>query len=213
MRHTTVGGIAFTLLTWQDVDEITRELAEEVRQSGKVFDRIIAVANGGLTMARHFGDQVGLRKISLIQTAFYAEINETSREPQLLQPLVVNVKNERLLVFEDIVDTGRTLEFLRPLLMSEYGAGEVQVATLIQKPWTTSKADFVAREMDSWIIYPYETQESIRSLQKKWQNEGVNDQEIWKRLAWIGFDPDEIEKFLHPTIGYIHHKIRPGTLA
>lgn len=84
MRHTTVDGTVFTLLGWDDLARLTEDLASHVAERELEFDRIIAVANGGLTMARHFGDLLGLRKISLLQTAYYAEIGETSRAPELL---------------------------------------------------------------------------------------------------------------------------------
>lgn len=196
MKHTSFGSLTFSLFTWQDMDELTRQLAAEVRASGKHFDRIIAVANGGLTMARHFGDQIGNKKISLVQTAFYSGVGETHREPTLLQELVVDVTGENLLVFEDIVDTGATLEFLIPLLTDQYMAKSVTVAALVSKSWASMQPDFVALKQDTWIIYPYETQETIQALGGKWLAEGLSREEIMARLSEIGFAPSDIETFL-----------------
>jgi hypoxanthine phosphoribosyltransferase len=198
MRHTTIRSMNFTLFTWEDMDLLTRELAQQVKKSGKEFDRIIAVANGGLTMARHFGDQIGLRKISLIQTAFYAGVGETGKEPTLLQQLVVDVTGERLLVFEDIVDTGATLEFLCPMLMDQYEAKSVSVAALVTKSWSSVQPEFAAKCQDSWIIYPYETQETIVALTSKWTSEGLAIDKITTWLEEIGFSAADISAFL-PT--------------
>lgn len=196
MRHTTLGSMKFTLMTWADLDTLTRQVAQHVRESGQSFDRIIAVANGGLTMARHFGDQIGLRKISMLQTAFYSGVGETEREPTILQPLSVDVTGEKLLVFEDIVDTGATLEFIQPLLTDQYNAASVTVAALLSKSWATVQPDFVAIQEDTWIIYPYETRETVVALQKKWRGEGKSEQQILQDLLQIGFAWDDLSHFL-----------------
>jgi hypoxanthine phosphoribosyltransferase len=196
MKHTTFGSLTFSLFTWQDLDELTRQLAAKVCASGKSFDRIIAVANGGLTMARHFGDLIGNKKISLVQTAFYSGVGETEREPTLLQELVVDVTGENLLVFEDIIDTGATLEFLTPLLTDQYMAKSVTVAALVTKSWASVQPDFAALKQDSWIIYPYETQETIKALQGKWSAEGLSRDEISDRLSEVGFSDTDIQSFL-----------------
>lgn len=177
------------------MDQLTQNVAKQVLESGQPFDRIIAVANGGLTMARHFGDQLGITKISMIQTAFYAGVGVTHHEPTILQPLAVDVSNERLLVFEDIVDTGTTLEFLRPLLLDQYGAQSVTVAALVCKSWSSVKPEFSAQNLDSWIIYPYETRETIATLGKKWLGEGLAVPEIEQRLQEIGFGVADIARF------------------
>jgi len=195
MKHTHIDSIYFTLLSWEDMDVLTRTLVDDIQKTDQHFDRIIAVANGGLTMARHFGDIINMRKISLLQTAFYADINKTAKEPRVLQPLAVDVAGEDLLVFEDIVDTGTTIEFIRPLLLDQYEAKSVTVASLVSKSWASTQPDYVAAQLDTWIIYPYETRESIQSLSKKWLSEGQNDAEISKRLTEIGFNTQDIRKF------------------
>lgn len=186
MKHTSFDSMKFSLFTWEDMDLLTKKLAQQVLESGLEFDRIIAVANGGLTMARHFGDQINLRKISLLQTAFYASVGQTNEEPTILQPLAVDVTGERLLVFEDIVDTGATLEFITPLLLDQYGAASVTVAALVSKSWASVQPDFAAEQLDTWIIYPYETNETISALTQKWTKSGLGEDEIEGRLREIG---------------------------
>lgn len=196
MRHTQIDGIHFTHLDWSDMDQLTRHLAEEVIMSERKFDRIIAVANGGLTMARHLGDQIGLKKISVLQTAFYAGIGETHPKPQILQPLAVDVHNEHLLVFEDIVDTGATIQFITPHLLQDHKAASVSVASLVSKSWAAVQPDFVAEQLDTWVIYPYETRETIRSLSEKWSSKGVDEDALWLRFQEIGFADTDIGRFL-----------------
>ncbi len=199
MKHTHIDEIHFTHITWEDLAALTETVAEEILHAEQVhsFDRIIAIANGGLTMARHFGDRLGMKKISLLQTAFYADINQREEEPTVLQPLAVDITDEHVLVFEDIVDTGKTLEFIRPLLLDQYGAQSVTIASLLSKSWASVQPDFVAAQLDTWIIYPYETRETIESPAQKWTQAGHNASEISKRLMEIGFSTQDIHRYFH----------------
>src|SRR3989344_4104114 len=101
MKVSEVQSIPFALLDWNDLDTLVRELAAAVLGSGIKYDRIVPLANGGLTMVRLFADQIGLKIISPMQVAFYQGVNVSHTRPEIVQPLSVSIKGERLLIFED----------------------------------------------------------------------------------------------------------------
>lgn len=109
---------------------------------------------------------------------------------------MIDVTGERLLVFEDIVDTGVTLQFVKSVLLEQYDAKSVHVASLLSKSWAAVQPDFTTQQLDSWIIYPYETRESIEGLAKRWLEQDVSREEVWQRLARIGFTPADIDRYL-----------------
>jgi hypoxanthine phosphoribosyltransferase len=62
---------------------------------------------------------------------------------------------DRLLVVDDVADTGRTLA-----LASEFCAQqvpEVRTAVLYEKPQSVVRCDFVWRRTDRWINFPWST--------------------------------------------------------
>jgi hypoxanthine phosphoribosyltransferase len=195
MKHTHVGGIPFALLNWQDLTTLTEKLAAEILSSGQEFDRIIAVANGGLTMVRHLADRLNLKTISVLQISSYQGVAEHDPEPIIQQPMPLDVQGEKLLIFEDIVDTGSTL-----LVMDQYletiGVSEYWIATQVEKSKTVRNADYVGARMDEWLIFPYEIRETIVDLMKKWRAEQIPDSEIRERLLTIGFASEDIDLYL-----------------
>ena len=171
MKHSTVDNIPFTLLDWADLQSITDDLAHQINGQAQNFDRIIAVANGGLTMVRHLADRLNLKVISLLQISSYQGVAEHDPEPIILQPLPMDVQGERLLLFEDIVDSGATLKVMEQYLET-IGVTEFKVATQVEKSHTVKHADFVGLHQDGWIIFPYETRETILDLGQKWRQAG-----------------------------------------
>jgi hypoxanthine phosphoribosyltransferase len=194
MKVSNVQGIPFRLLNWDDLASLTNSLVEQINGQAQELDRLVALANGGLTMVRHLADMLEMDRISLLQIKSYTGINENVSQPRIEQPLHINVENEHLLVFEDIVDTGNTLRSIQQYL-SEKQAASYTVATLVQKSHATMKADFVGAEWDEWIIFPYETRETIQALKGKWSAEQVSVSSIRENLQEIGFTNDQIDRF------------------
>jgi len=194
MKVSTVQNIPFRLLNWEDLAELTNTLADQINGRARQLDRLVALANGGLTMVRHLADILEMDRISFMQIKSYTSINENVSTPSIVQPLHIDVENENLLIFEDIVDTGSTLKAIEEYIVEKKAASYV-VATLIQKSHTTKKADFVAAEWDEWIIFPYETRETIQALKQKWLSSGVDEADIRQGLQEIGFTNDQIDRF------------------
>jgi hypoxanthine phosphoribosyltransferase len=195
MKQTTQFGIAFSLWSWDDLERTTIELADQIEATGREYDRIIALANGGMTMVRLLGDRLGTNKISCVQLSFYQGINDTKKEPQIIQPLTTKVSGQKILIFEDIVDTGATLEFALSYLR-DHGVASVETASMVVKPHSSIQPQFAGVTEKSWVIFPYETRETLVELWEKWKDEhGV--EATREALLNIGFSPSDFAQFCH----------------
>lgn len=191
MKRVTVQNIPFSLWSWEDLEQNTIDLSDQILTQGKQYDRIVALANGGLTMVRCLGDRLGTTKISSVQLSFYQGINDVKREPQIIQPLTTDVSGQEVLIFEDIVDTGATLEFAIEYLR-DHGVRSVETASLVYKPHSTIRPEYFGQEERSWVIFPYETQETIQELSGKWKQQGLSVEQVRQELAVIGFPSRDI---------------------
>jgi uncharacterized protein len=190
----TIHNQTYEYYPWEQLGNDTFALVTKIIKSGKKFDRIIALAKGGLTFSRSLVDYLGVEAVSSIQIQFYTGISTTERTPVITQSLPVSIKNEKILIFDDILDTGETMKLAKQYLQY-HGAKSITTAVLIKKPWATVPVDFYARSSNAWVIFPNEVRETIRNLTSIWKNKKDSSSNIQKQLLEIGFRKDEVALF------------------
>jgi uncharacterized protein len=194
MKSITIHDQAYEFYPWQTLGDDIFNLAQEILKSGEKYDRIIALAKGGLTFSRSLVDYLQTDNISTIQIEFYTGIGTTQKTPVITQSLPVSIRNEKVLVFDDIVDRGETMK-LATQYLQYHGAAEIKTAALINKPWSTFKVDYAARQSEAWVIFPNEIRETIETLIELWQENGDSNSQILEQLAQIGFSEAEVALF------------------
>lgn len=149
------------VLTWQGFGDATRELATAVAAGGFRPEIVIAIARGGLLLAGGLAYALGLKLADAINVEFYTDVHETLPDPVLLAPMLdtENIRGRRLLVVDDVVDSGRTLELVLDLLR-EVGA-EARSAVLYAKPTTIMEPDYVWKSTDLWIAFPWSAEPPV----------------------------------------------------
>jgi len=165
-------------LTWELFGTASRELSAQVVASGWVPDLIIAVARGGLIPAGAISYAIGVKAMGSMNVEFYTGIGETLAEPVVLPPLMdaSELPGKKVLVVDDVADSGKTLRMVMELLRHEglqLGGASVPVearsACIYLKPRSVHRPDYVWRETDKWINFPWSvapviTQENLAVL-------------------------------------------------
>ncbi|PWU22672.1 phosphoribosyltransferase [Candidatus Cerribacteria bacterium 'Amazon FNV 2010 28 9'] len=194
MTPITIHDQTFEVYSWEKFGKHVFELSKKIVESGESFDRIVALAQGGTVIARAVSDHIGVKNVSSIQISFYTGIESKTKTPVITQSLPVTIKGERVLIIDDIADSGETL-----LMASEYmrwhGAEESKTATLVVKPWTKKTPDFWYHKTQAWIVYPWETRETIQLLTQIWKDKGDSGDSIVSHLQSLGYSLEEIELF------------------
>lgn len=185
----------YEYFSWQYMGELVLKLAEEIIKEDVKIDRIIALAKGGITFSRTLLDYLNVQALSSLEIEFYTGIGETARTPVINQSLPVTVRGENILIFDDIVDTGETLE-LATKYLQYHGAQKIYTASLFTKPWTKIRPDFSGQESKAWIIFPHESRETIGILSDLWTKKGDSPEKIKSQLLEIGFPESEVALFL-----------------
>jgi hypoxanthine phosphoribosyltransferase len=72
-------------------------------------------------------------RVDFLRVSSYGLERQSSGSVQFLGPAPAEVAGRQLLLVDDIVDTGRSLDFARNLLLRE-GAGSVRTCVLLDKP-------------------------------------------------------------------------------
>jgi hypoxanthine phosphoribosyltransferase len=149
------------VLTWERFGSAARELAGSVVDSGYEPEMVIAIARGGLVPAGALAYAIGIKAAGTLNVEFYSDVEETLPDPVVLEPLLDTdaVVGKRLLVVDDVADSGRTLHLVLGLLRRH--TPEVRSAVLYTKPRTIVRPDYSWRETDRWINFPWSTQPVI----------------------------------------------------
>jgi hypoxanthine phosphoribosyltransferase len=151
------------VLTWELSGVAAREVAQHVVDSGYRPDMVIAIARGGLIPAGAIAYALGIKAAGTLNVEFYSDIEETLPDPVVLAPLLDTdaLVGRKLLVVDDVADSGRTLDLVLGLLRVH--TADVRSAVLYTKPRTIVQPDYSWRETDLWINFPWSTQPVIEA--------------------------------------------------
>jgi len=187
--------LEFEIPTWEEIYELLLSLADKIRKESFKPDIIVGVSRGGWAPARIMSDLLENPELANVKAEFYLGVAETKGEPIITQPVSMSVHGKRVLVVDDVADTGKSLHLVRLHLM-EKGATEVKIATLYYKPWSILAPDYYERKTSSWIIFPWERKETVRKVIERYKRQGKSVEEAKQKLVVSGMDRRLVEHFL-----------------
>lgn len=191
------GGKTFFIApTWDQLGHLCFKLGKLINQTGKRYDRIVVIAKGGLTWSRTLADHLNVSDIEAVRVKLYRGIGKTFKKPQIIQEVKADITDENILLFDDVADSGQTLDFVKKLLLKE-GAKKVDTATLFFKPSSETIPDFFDHQTDAWIVFPHEIREFIEETSKDWMEKGLSRKQAAQRYLRLGLPEDQVNYFLH----------------
>jgi len=150
-------------ISWQEIVEAVGEVARAIESSGFKPDMIVGILRGGIIPARLLADELGVEDIGFVEIKLYTSVGARKPQPYLRQPLILPATGRRVLVVDDVSDTGLTLQHALETIKL-YNPDDVRTATLYVKPWTKLMPDYYARMVEEWIVFPWEYREVEREL-------------------------------------------------
>ena len=151
-------------LTWQGFGDACRQIAQQIADSGWMPDLIVAIARGGMLPAGAISYALGVKANGAINVEFYTGVGKTMLEPEILEPYmdISSLEGKRVLIVDDVADSGKTLKLIMDLIAKEglsMGSGTAKVdarsATIYLKPTSVIKPDYVFKQTDKWINFPW----------------------------------------------------------
>ncbi len=163
--------LSYIAPTWDFIESLTVKLYKSIVVKDQYMPDIIAgISRGGLVPARIISDLfLAQRKkvtLSIMQIGFYSGIAKTEKEPIIYQDLPGHIHGKKILLIDDVADTGVSLEFALQYLNMKKPI-EIRVGTLYYKPWSILRPHFYVEETSAWIIFPHERYEFMAEQLKK----------------------------------------------
>ena len=147
-------------LSWTDVQGGCLHIYTNMMEVGFVPDAIIGLLRGGVVPARIFSDFFHIMMdFYAIDVKLYTGIGERNENP-VIKPFNIDIAGKKILVIDDIWDSGKTMEAVLGALRGE----DVTTATLLWKESTKTKPDYYYEpvEDNQWIVFPWERYEFAR---------------------------------------------------
>lgn len=124
---------------------------------------LIGVLNGGFIfladLIRHVNTDC---EIDFIRISSYGNEKESSGHIKVLKPLSADIKGRNVVVVEDIVDSGLSVQFLLQMF-SAFNPASLEVATLLKKSARTKvkvPVEYVGFEIEDKFVIGYGLDES-----------------------------------------------------
>lgn len=146
-------------MTAQEIDKAVGAVAEKLANDMKDVDTpiFLSVLNGSFMFTADLVRKMGIQlDVVFIKLASYEGTESTGKVKQIMG-LTSSVKGKTVVIVEDIVETGNTIEEMYNILKEE-GAADIKVCTLLFKPQAYKKdiaIDYAALQIPNDFIVGY----------------------------------------------------------
>ena len=136
------------------VDEVAKRMNKDLAGQSPLF---LIVLNGAFMFASDLMKKITIGcELSFVKVSSYEGLSSTSNLKQLIG-LVEDVKGRTIVIIEDIIDTGITMEgilnYLKPM-----EPAAIKIATLLYKPEAFKKEfaiDYIGKEVPNKFLVGY----------------------------------------------------------
>lgn len=163
------------LFSQEQIAQRVNELARAIEKDYPTDEPLVAIGilKGSFIFMSDLVRQIN-RDVTLdfIALSSYGDATETTGVVRLLKDLDVDIKGKDVIIIEDIVDTGLTLDYLKHY-MEQRAPRSVKVATLLDKysrRQINLPIDYVGFEIEDGFVVGY----------------GIDYAQKYRNLPWIG---------------------------
>lgn len=165
-----VEGFRCELVSWSAVEAWVASLVDKMRRDGFTPEIVIAMVRGGMVPARLICDHLVIKNLYTVKTEHWGLTATPDGKAKLAQTLAASVTGKRVLLVDDITDTGQSL-----ILAREHVAGlvpgKLKTATMLHIAHSLITPDYFAKRVEkdkwTWFIFPWNVREDLRNIVPK----------------------------------------------
>ena len=149
------------IMSWDTFGRASRDLAQMVVDDGYEPDMVLAIARGGLLIGGAIGYALSVKNVYTMNVEFYTGVDERLEVPRILPPApdFVDVSDARILVVDDVADTGHTLKSVQEFCHGKVAV--VRTGVLYEKSHSVVKCDYIWKRGCLWINFPWSDQDPV----------------------------------------------------
>ncbi|HUU76214.1 MAG TPA: phosphoribosyltransferase [Methanoregulaceae archaeon] len=183
------------LISWKKSYHLAKKLSELIRTSGYQPEIVIAIGRGGYVPARVVCDYLLIDRLTSIKIEHWGVAAEIKDQAIIRYPLAIDIRDYKVLVIDDVTDTGETLQACTGYL-EEFKPGEIRTGVLQHKISSSFTPDYFADLVRQWhwIVYPWAIFEDMTGFcEKILTRDAISPKKIINSLeSRFGITIDEI---------------------
>jgi len=152
------------------LDELAIQLMEEYKEKELIF---LCILKGSVFFTVELAKRIKNNiKFEFIEVSSY-ENNESTGKIKLNKDITGSIEGKDVIVIEDIIDTGRTLSYLKEYLLQK-NPKSLKICALLDKPSrriAPVEADYVGFTIENKFVIGY----------------GLDDEQNYRNLNYIGY--------------------------
>ena len=156
------------------LDELANQLMEEYKEKDLMF---LCILKGSVFFTVELAKRIKNNiQFEFVEVSSY-ENNESTGKVKLNKDITGSIEGKNVLIIEDIVDTGRTLSFLKEYLL-EKNPESLKICALLDKPSrriAPVEADYIGFTIENKFVIGY----------------GLDDDQNYRNLNYIGYVENE----------------------
>ncbi len=189
------------IVSWKEIETWCETINEKMMDDG-IPDTIIGLSRGGLVPARIISDMVLLKNLYAIKTEHWGLTATVDGKADLKYGLNVPIENKKVLIVDDITDTGQSMKLAYDYIKTLKPA-TVKTSTMLHIGHSSFMpdyyAEFVSDTQWTWFIFPWNVYEDISNLSSKIEMNHSSLDDVRKKLK-ENFDLEVEEGILEKVL-------------
>lgn len=172
------------ILSWHYVARISKRLSTIIKDSGYRPNIIVAIGRGGFVPARILCDYLHIKDLTTIKVEHWGIAARPDKKAVIKFTLNIDIKDKRVLLVDDITDTGDTLKISLEHLKS-FQPQKIRTAVLLHKITSDFVPDYYVKRITKrrWVIFPWHLWEDLTTFIKEIKASGIySEEDIVKEL-------------------------------
>ncbi len=170
------------VMDWGRFYSLSEEVARKVIESGYRPDFIVGLARGGWVLSRVLCDFLAVKDLVSLKVEHWGVTATPDGRAQLKYPFEVDLTDRKVLMVDDITDTGQSMvvaiEYVKSL-----NPADVRSATLRHITGSKFTPDYFGDEINwRWVVFPWNYTEDMCNIVSKAAEDAGYPSEIRRRL-------------------------------
>ena|SRR3990167_7719265 len=142
-------------ISWKQVADFSKDIADKIKKSKFKPDYLIGITVGGLIPLGLIAEKLDIRNVLTVSAGSY--LGKVQGELKVKYLPEINLKGKKILLIDEVAETGKTLKNLSQEIIEKYQPSELRTAVLVfNKKDSKFLPNFIASETEDWVVFPWE---------------------------------------------------------